>query len=130
MANGVRSAIAQAAALSHYLTARVFGVLVTYSSRGGAGVQVYAIPQYGTATMRVTLGSRVREVANFFEIAMQPPGPNPTFPPAAGIMEDDTITDDQGVTYAIRVDDPDDLNAVTRFSVVATIPKQSGQVGQ
>lgn len=108
------------------MIAQEWGALMTYSSRGTTAIPVYGIISRGSSKMVKTLGSRVRETTNIFWIGKQGSGTT-LFPPAVGIMEDDTITDDAGITYSIREDDPDDVNSVFKFISVNTIAKTSGQ---
>lgn len=128
--NNVRQTLQLAAARTHYMVARAFGIQVTYTNRGAAITGLYAIPETDTAQMRMTLGTRSRELTASFTIAQQTNASAVAFPPAGGCMEDDTITDDQGIVYAIRQEDPDDIGAIYKFTCVSTITKQSGQVGQ
>ena len=108
------------------MACQVAGIQITYKSRGVAINGIWAMPGDSSALMRETLGTRTREANQKFKIPAQP-----NFPPASGIMEDDTITDDLGTEWSIRKDDDGDpYNAVYELTGYNGIPKQSGQLGQ
>jgi hypothetical protein len=126
MSNPLRDAIGDAASLGLLIGAEVVGIQGTYNHEGTDIDDIYALPLESVGRMRLSINIRMRELKGAVLIPKQD-----NFPPADGVMEDDTWTDDNGVVYRVDEDNSDPFNVVYLFTVVNSIAKQvGGDIGQ